>query len=320
MGPALLAALVVTEVFGGDRALVLDERSIGVGAAAVAPDPAGPHPAGHRGRGDGDGPGQAVALAREVGLLPTGPFGMVPAAFRPATLPRGTGTHRSHEGGRITPRPSVTFRPLAASSSRWRSSARPRPPVSPPRRSWPGPRRSSQRRSGSLDRPPRSSRPRMTVTRAPRRRSSRRGTRSRGSPCASSRSRPPSKTVPEPCTWRGQAGPSRYCSPPTPSPTCPTELSTSARCSSPRRTWSCWPRPTGNGSGAPASGWCPCPRSRPGNRGRDRVPAEGHRGEDRRDREPGRRAHREAREGAGSEAGSRAGSGAATARADRPEP
>ena len=35
-GPALLAALVVTEVFGGDRALVLDERSIGVGAAAVA--------------------------------------------------------------------------------------------------------------------------------------------------------------------------------------------------------------------------------------------------------------------------------------------
>ena len=36
MGPALLAALVVTEVFGGDRALVFDERLIGVGAAGVA--------------------------------------------------------------------------------------------------------------------------------------------------------------------------------------------------------------------------------------------------------------------------------------------
>ena len=118
----------------------------------------------------------------------------------------------------------------------------------------------------------------MTVTRAPRRRSSRRGTRIARVACASSRSRPPSKTVPEPCTWRGQAGPSRYCSPPTPSPTCPTELSTSARCSSPRRTWSCWPRPTGNGPALPRAAGVPV-RGAGRNRGRDRVPAEGHHGE-----------------------------------------
>jgi branched-subunit amino acid transport protein len=34
--PALLAALVVTETFGEDGHLVLDERAIGVGVAAVA--------------------------------------------------------------------------------------------------------------------------------------------------------------------------------------------------------------------------------------------------------------------------------------------
>ena len=34
--PALLAALVVTETFGDDGHLVLDERALGVGVAAVA--------------------------------------------------------------------------------------------------------------------------------------------------------------------------------------------------------------------------------------------------------------------------------------------
>ena len=36
LAPALLAALVVTETFGDDGRLVLDERALGVGAAAVA--------------------------------------------------------------------------------------------------------------------------------------------------------------------------------------------------------------------------------------------------------------------------------------------
>ncbi len=36
LAPALLAALVVTETFGDDGQLVLDERALGVGAAAVA--------------------------------------------------------------------------------------------------------------------------------------------------------------------------------------------------------------------------------------------------------------------------------------------
>ncbi|HEV8223809.1 MAG TPA: AzlD domain-containing protein, partial [Rubrobacteraceae bacterium] len=36
LAPALLAALVVTQTFGGDRHLVLDERAVGVGVAAVA--------------------------------------------------------------------------------------------------------------------------------------------------------------------------------------------------------------------------------------------------------------------------------------------
>ena len=36
LAPALLAALVVTETFGGDRHLVLDEKAVGVGIAAVA--------------------------------------------------------------------------------------------------------------------------------------------------------------------------------------------------------------------------------------------------------------------------------------------
>ena len=36
LAPALLAALVVMETFGGDGHLVLDERALGVGAAAVA--------------------------------------------------------------------------------------------------------------------------------------------------------------------------------------------------------------------------------------------------------------------------------------------
>lgn len=36
LAPALLAALVAISTFGGDRALVLDERAVGVGAAAVA--------------------------------------------------------------------------------------------------------------------------------------------------------------------------------------------------------------------------------------------------------------------------------------------
>ena len=36
LAPALLAALVVTETFGEDRHLVLDERAIGVAVAAVA--------------------------------------------------------------------------------------------------------------------------------------------------------------------------------------------------------------------------------------------------------------------------------------------
>lgn len=36
LAPVLLAALVVTQVFGGDRELVVDERAVGVGAAAAA--------------------------------------------------------------------------------------------------------------------------------------------------------------------------------------------------------------------------------------------------------------------------------------------
>jgi branched-subunit amino acid transport protein len=36
LAPALLAALVAISTFGTDRALVLDERALGVGAAAVA--------------------------------------------------------------------------------------------------------------------------------------------------------------------------------------------------------------------------------------------------------------------------------------------
>jgi branched-subunit amino acid transport protein len=36
LAPALLAALVAISTFGDERALVLDERALGVGAAAVA--------------------------------------------------------------------------------------------------------------------------------------------------------------------------------------------------------------------------------------------------------------------------------------------
>jgi branched-subunit amino acid transport protein len=36
LAPALLAALVVTETFGNDGRLVLDERALGIGVAAVA--------------------------------------------------------------------------------------------------------------------------------------------------------------------------------------------------------------------------------------------------------------------------------------------
>ena len=36
LAPALLAALVVTETFGEDRHLVLDERALGVAVAAIA--------------------------------------------------------------------------------------------------------------------------------------------------------------------------------------------------------------------------------------------------------------------------------------------
>ena len=36
LAPALLAALVVTETLGEDGRLVLDERALGVGAAAIA--------------------------------------------------------------------------------------------------------------------------------------------------------------------------------------------------------------------------------------------------------------------------------------------
>jgi branched-subunit amino acid transport protein len=36
LAPVLLAALVVTQVFGGDRRLEFDERSIGIAAALVA--------------------------------------------------------------------------------------------------------------------------------------------------------------------------------------------------------------------------------------------------------------------------------------------
>lgn len=36
LAPALLAALVVVQVFGGDRDLVLDTRAVGLAAAAVA--------------------------------------------------------------------------------------------------------------------------------------------------------------------------------------------------------------------------------------------------------------------------------------------
>jgi len=36
LAPALLAALVAISTFGDDRALVLDERALGVGAAALA--------------------------------------------------------------------------------------------------------------------------------------------------------------------------------------------------------------------------------------------------------------------------------------------
>ena len=35
LGPAVLAALVATSVFGADRRLVLDERALGVAAAAL---------------------------------------------------------------------------------------------------------------------------------------------------------------------------------------------------------------------------------------------------------------------------------------------
>jgi branched-subunit amino acid transport protein len=36
LGPALLAALVATSVFGGPRRLVLDARALGLAAAAIA--------------------------------------------------------------------------------------------------------------------------------------------------------------------------------------------------------------------------------------------------------------------------------------------
>ncbi len=36
LAPALLAALVVTETFGEDRHLVLDEKAVGVAVAAIA--------------------------------------------------------------------------------------------------------------------------------------------------------------------------------------------------------------------------------------------------------------------------------------------
>jgi branched-subunit amino acid transport protein len=36
LAPAVLAALVVTQVVGGDREIVLDARLVGLGAAAVA--------------------------------------------------------------------------------------------------------------------------------------------------------------------------------------------------------------------------------------------------------------------------------------------
>jgi len=36
LAPALLAALVATSIFGGDRELVLDERVAGLGAAVLA--------------------------------------------------------------------------------------------------------------------------------------------------------------------------------------------------------------------------------------------------------------------------------------------
>jgi hypothetical protein len=36
LAPALLAAFVAVNTFGGERSLVLDERALGVGAAAVA--------------------------------------------------------------------------------------------------------------------------------------------------------------------------------------------------------------------------------------------------------------------------------------------
>jgi branched-subunit amino acid transport protein len=35
LAPVLLAALVATQTFGGDRALVVDDRALGVGVAAV---------------------------------------------------------------------------------------------------------------------------------------------------------------------------------------------------------------------------------------------------------------------------------------------
>ena len=35
LAPVLLAALVATQTFGGDRELVVDDRALGVGAAAV---------------------------------------------------------------------------------------------------------------------------------------------------------------------------------------------------------------------------------------------------------------------------------------------
>jgi uncharacterized membrane protein len=35
LAPALLAALIATQIFGGDRELVLDARAVGLGAAAV---------------------------------------------------------------------------------------------------------------------------------------------------------------------------------------------------------------------------------------------------------------------------------------------
>ena len=94
MGPALLAALVVTEVFGGDRALVLDERSIG-----VAPRrwrwPCGPPSCWSSWSRDGERPWPGCGSSPRGRAVFDRAVWYGPGGLPARDLPRGTGTHRS---------------------------------------------------------------------------------------------------------------------------------------------------------------------------------------------------------------------------------